>query len=123
MMILPSRQDAIHKAWLYRLLTAIVDEPRLAVVLAFKGGTAAAMLGWLDRFSIDLDFDYLGSKKEMPGHGKIIDGICDQLGLTVKDRSRKTLQYFLRYPAQKGQRNTIKIDVTFPVPKANEYRP
>ncbi|OGY81493.1 MAG: hypothetical protein A3F54_02620 [Candidatus Kerfeldbacteria bacterium RIFCSPHIGHO2_12_FULL_48_17] len=121
-MILPSRQDAIHKAWLYRLLTAIVDEPRLAVVLAFKGGTAAAMLGWLDRFSIDLDFDYIGDKKDMTTTRELLEKVFRDLGLEIKDASKQVPQYFLRYPtAAEHMRNTIKVDVTFPPPQANAY--
>ena len=49
--------DARHKAQLLRLLTAIVDSPYLSQNLYFKGGTCASMLGFLDRFSVDLDFD------------------------------------------------------------------
>lgn len=40
-----------------RLLIEIVDQPVLAHNLVFKGGTCAGMLGYLDRFSVDLDFD------------------------------------------------------------------
>ena len=64
-MILPNKKDAIHKAWLYRLLSAIYDNKALAQYLYFKGGTCAAMLGWLDRFSIDLDFDCKAKGKDM----------------------------------------------------------
>ena len=65
MMILPNPKDAIHKAWLYRLLSAIYDNKILINSLYFKGGTCAAMLGFLDRFSIDLDFDYMGRKDKI----------------------------------------------------------
>lgn len=122
-MLLPNPHDAIHKAWLYRLLSEIYDQPELAVRLYFKGGTCAAMLGFLDRFSVDLDFDYVGKRRElntMRGH---LTRIFSNLGLEIKNTSKKTLQYFLRYPAPPGQRNTIKIDVTFPPPQANKYRP
>ena len=49
--------DAIHKAYLLRTLTEIADNPILSSFLYFKGGTCASMMGILDRFSIDLDFD------------------------------------------------------------------
>jgi predicted nucleotidyltransferase component of viral defense system len=52
-------QDILHKSYLHRVLAEIVDHPVLSQALAFKGGTCAAMLGYLDRFSIDLDFDVL----------------------------------------------------------------
>jgi len=46
-MILPNPKEAIHKSWLYRLLSAIYDNQILADSLYFKGGTCAAMLGYL----------------------------------------------------------------------------
>lgn len=121
-MILPNQQDTIHKAWLYRLLMNIYDDPALADVLYFKGGTCAAMLGYLDRFSVDLDFDYAGKPQEMEETRKKMEKIFADLGLEIKDKSRKIPQYFLRYPARKDERNTIKIDVTFPAPKTNKYQ-
>ena len=58
-MNIPNKKDALHKAWLYRLLEAIADNQKLVKVMYFKGGTCASMLGWLQRFSVDLDFDLL----------------------------------------------------------------
>ena len=62
-MILPQPKDAVHKAWLYRILSGIYENAELANTLYFKGGTCAAMLGYMDRFSIDLDFDFVGGKE------------------------------------------------------------
>ena len=121
-MILPNPKEAIHKAWLYRLLSAIYDNQILANSLYFKGGTCAAMLGFLDRFSIDLDFDYTGKKSDLKIAKKELENIFQKLGLTIKDKSKKTPQYFLKYPAKPNQRNMIKIDTTFPPPKANNYQ-
>jgi len=44
---------------------SIYDDPILTDNLYFKGGTCAAMLGYLDRFSVDLDFDYVGNEKNL----------------------------------------------------------
>ena len=60
-----NQYDNIHKAWLYRVLEAIASDQYLSSVLYFKGGTCASMLGWLDRFSIDLDFDYGGKVEDI----------------------------------------------------------
>lgn len=56
-MILPQKADALHKAMMYRLLIGLLDNAKIASFLYSKGGTCASMLGFLDRFSIDLDFD------------------------------------------------------------------
>jgi len=122
-MFLPDSKSAIHKAWLYRLLGAIYDSQILAGHLYFKGGTCAAMLGWLDRFSIDLDFDFIGQDREIKTVKKELEKIFTELGLTISDRSKKVPQYFLKYQTPAGERNTIKIDITYPPPKANVYQP
>jgi len=120
-MINPKPQDAKHKAWLFRLLSAIFDDASLADVLYFKGGTCAAMQGFLDRFSVDLDFDYLGKKEDVPKTQKKMEGIFKKLDLEIKDKSRNVPQYFLKYEAGLGERNTLKIDISFPPPKSNKY--
>ncbi len=121
-MLLPNKKDTVHKAWLYRLLSAIYDDQFLASALYFKGGTCAAMLGWLDRFSVDLDFDYVAGKEEMSETRSRLEVIFKKNGLEVKDASARTPQYFLKYDAPEPGRNTIKIDVTYPPPVANAYR-
>lgn len=121
-MILSNPKDAIHKAWLYRILTEIYDNQILSNSLYFKGGTCAAMLGFLDRFSIDLDFDYVGQADEIAMNRTILEKIFKDLRLEVKDKSNNVPQYFLKYPAQEGERNTVKIDITLPPPKANVYK-
>ncbi|MEK7560763.1 MAG: nucleotidyl transferase AbiEii/AbiGii toxin family protein [Patescibacteria group bacterium] len=63
---LPHPKDAAHKAWLYRILSGVYDNAVLAKLLYFKGGTCAAMLGYLDRFSVDLDFDFAGARAALP---------------------------------------------------------
>lgn len=122
-MIIPNPRDAVHKAWLYRLLTHFCDNVRIAHFLYFKGGTCAAMLGWLDRFSIDLDFDFMGTAEEMPAARKAMEAVFADLGLEIKDASSSVPQYFLKYPAPPDVRDTVKIDVTFPPPRANIYEP
>lgn len=120
-MITLTANDAVHKAWLYRLLIAIVDNNKLHD-LCFKGGTAAAMAGYLDRFSVDLNFDYVGSFEKISLVRKELKKIFKDLGLEIKDESAKVPQFFLKYPTKDpAWRNTLKIDITFPVPQANKY--
>jgi predicted nucleotidyltransferase component of viral defense system len=120
-MQLPDPKDAKHKAWLYRVLSAFYDDSYLASVLCFKGGTSAAMLGLLDRFSVDLDFDFVGGRKDLVEARKKMENIFRNLNLEIKDKSKLVPQYFLRYPTKIGERNTLKIDVTFPPTKTNQY--
>lgn len=122
-MCIAKPEDAKHKAWLYRVLSAIADDIFLAKVLRFKGGTCASMLGILDRFSVDLDFDFVGNEEEVKEARMRLEEIFRTLKLSVKDKSRKGLQYFLRYEAKLGERNTLKMDATFPPVKGNEYAP
>lgn len=120
-MITLNSQDSIHKAWLYRVLIAIVDNGKLKD-LYFKGGTCAAMAGFLDRFSVDLDFDYVGDLKYLQVVRNELKKIFSDLGLGTKDESSKVPQFFLKYPTDKTSlRNTLKIDITFPAPAANIY--
>ena len=111
----------MHKAWLYRILEQIAGDPFLPSVLYFKGGTCASMLGWLDRFSVDLDFDYAGDKTKIVVTRSALERIFSTLELSVKDCSKKGIQYFLGYTAE--GRNTIKIDTAFPLLVANVYAP
>jgi len=123
-MQLPTPKDARHKDWLYRVLSNFYDDPFLARVLYFKGGTCAAMLGLIDRFSVDLDFDLVGDKSDLIEAQERMEKIFRKLKLKIKDRSQRVPQYFLGYPAKVNERSTLKIDVSFSldsVSPANEY--
>lgn len=122
-MILPNAKEAKHKAWLYRILSHIYDDQFLATSLYFKGGTCAAMRGFLDRYSVDLDFDYVAAPEEMDKVRIKMEEIFSKMGLIIKEKSQNTPQYFLRYPALPSDRNTLKIDTTFPPPRSNGYEP
>lgn len=122
-MITINSHDAVHKFWMYRLLISIVGSNKLND-LYFKGGTCAAMAGFLDRFSVDLDFDYVGPVEQVSVIKKELKLIFKELDLEIKDESQKALQFFLKYPNKnKDGRNTLKIDINFPPPKNNNYKP
>lgn len=121
-MLLPHKKDIIHKVWLLRLLTAIAGNTYLSSRLGFKGGTCAAMRGFLNRFSVDLDFDLLIEKDEIENVSNTLEKCFKDLDLTIKDKSSKVPQYFLKYDTPNADgRNTIKVDALFPVPKKNKY--
>jgi len=120
-MITPHPRDAIHKAWLFRILTALSDSPYLTKRLAFKGGTCAAMRQFLDRFSVDLDFDMTGLKKEVLTVREHLEKLFKNLGLKIDTQSSRGIQYFVKYEAPENERNTLKLDTQFPPPRANQY--
>ena len=107
---------------MYRVLVEIADDKQLLNILRFKGGTCAAMLGWLDRFSIDLDFDFIGDHSSVGDVRSKLEQLFKALGLEIKDRSDSGIQYFLKYAAPQNQRNSLKVEASFPVPRCNQYQ-
>lgn len=114
--------DAIHKAYLLRTLTEIVDNPILSNSLYFKGGTCASMMGILDRFSVDLDFDLKSGVNEKKLRNEFYK-IFDKLGFSLYQESQKALEFFLKYKNSPNQRNTLKIDALNFLVKSNVYAP
>lgn len=108
-MIVNKPNDVAHKVQLLRLLTAIVDDPVLASGLYFKGGTCAAMSGFLNRFSVDLDFDVAAKANEKIIRSHLLS-IFSALDLKVDTESDEVIIYAVKYPAPPGDRNTIHID-------------
>lgn len=104
------KQNALHKAQLYRLLVCFLDDEKTAPHIFFKGGTCTAMLGFLDRFSVDLDFDLQkGANKQKLR--RELHTIFKDLGLEISDESKPALQFFLKYQAPENQRNTIMLEI------------
>lgn len=121
-MIIVRPQDAIHKAHLLRILTEIVDNPLLSQSLRFKGGTCASLMGILDRFSVDLDFDQQPGVSEDTLRTEFHQ-LFKKNNLTVSQESQKTLEFFVKYPNATNLRNTLKIDALNFQVKANQYTP
>ncbi|MBD3365771.1 hypothetical protein GF360_00285 [candidate division WWE3 bacterium] len=109
-----------HKVQLLRLLREILSNEILANELVFKGGTYAALRGFLDRFSVDLDFDLL-NQDSSPKVKQELHTIFADLDLAIKDESRNYLQFFLRYDAPENARNTLKIDINDAPSSFNSY--
>jgi predicted nucleotidyltransferase component of viral defense system len=114
-------EDIIHKSYLHRLLAEIVDQPILSQALAFKGGTCAAMLGYLDRFSVDLDFDVVGDTDDAVLRNAFHQ-VFNQLGLVVTLEYDNVLFFQLRYPSSPGKRNTLKVSASSLKIVANQYK-
>lgn len=86
----------------------------------FKGGTYASLRGVLDRFSIDLDFDLPDRSKKEDIRKRCYE-IFTKLELEIKDESKRHLQFFLKYDALEGERNTLKLEINDDVSKYNGY--
>ncbi|MFH2085311.1 MAG: nucleotidyl transferase AbiEii/AbiGii toxin family protein [bacterium] len=109
-MLLPNQHAASHRYHLFRILAAILDNPYLAKNCYFKGGTAATMIGILDRFSVDLDFDLATEVKEAKIRSEL-EKLFIKLGYPIKEASQRAVQYLLGYDAPPNQRSTIKIEM------------
>lgn len=120
-MIYIRTDDILHRSYLNRILIEIIDNSELSGNLAFKGGTCAAMLGYLDRFSVDLDFDILKGAK-VAGLRQEFHRVFSGLGLQVTRELDKAIFYQLRYPNEMGKRNNIKVSASGVMVKANGYR-
>jgi predicted nucleotidyltransferase component of viral defense system len=119
-MISMKPEDSLHRMHLYRLLSEIADNHIISQNIYFKGGTCASMLGYLDRFSIDLDFDIKNKGKSL-----LIDRelrkIFNQLDLELKQKSKNELFYVVKYQSAEKSRNSIKISIMSDVTKSNIY--
>lgn len=119
-MIINRPNDALHKAIMYRLLINILNDKILSQNLFFKGGSCALMLSWLDRFSVDLDFDLKKGANKKILRNKLGD-IFKKLDLKINQEAQKTLFFVLKYQSTKGKRNTIKLSIVDNPPKSNIY--
>jgi len=113
--------DVRHKMWMSRVLTAIADDTFLSSTLAFKGGTCAAMLNHIERFSVDLDFDMRGNLEDVQPVRDALEMVFEELGLKVDKKSENGIQYFLKYLSPLNERSTIKLDTQYPPPNENIY--
>ena len=114
-------EDILHKSYMNRILIEIIDNPQLSQHLAFKGGTCAAMLGFLDRFSVDLDFDLL-DKTQLVMLRREFHMIFGRMGLTVAKEYDKVLFFQVKYPNEnQSNRNTLKVSAHDIPVMANDY--
>ena len=119
-MLKTNQLQAHHKSIMLRVLINILDDSFLSQTLYFKGGTCASMLGYLDRFSVDLDFD-IKDKNLTSAVSESLEEMFSNIGLEIKDKSNNTIQYFLKYDAPKNSRNTLKVDAIDVPYKNNGY--
>ena len=114
-------EDIIHKSYINRLLMEIIDRPAISQGLIFKGGTCASMLGYLDRFSVDLDFDVLNNADEAVLRNEF-HIVFDHLDLIIIKEHQNALFFQIRYPGDPGKRSTMKVSASNLRVKANQYK-
>lgn len=115
-----NKNDIPHKIALYSLLRSVLSDQLLSQQIYFKGGTCASMLGYLDRFSVDLDFDLIDNKNKEILRERVHQ-IIARLGFEIKDESQQHLQFFIKYRHDANVRNTLKLEIVDIVAKANKY--
>ena len=107
-MELAKQSDILHKIQLQQLLMAVIDDQYISQHICFKGGTCAEMSGFLDRFSVDLDFDVIDNIDDKLFRSNV-DKITKRLGLVDDNRNTKSLFFNFKYKAPVNQRNKIKF--------------
>ena len=120
-MITLRREDAFHKAMMIRVLTAFLDNKMIRKAIGFKGGSCASMASFLNRLSVDLDFDLL-EKNEKKQLKKEINQLLPSLGFKIKTQSSQELFFILKYNSI-YPRNSLKLSIIDQVPASNDYQP
>lgn len=96
-----------HKQILIKLLIDLAREKSAAALLGFKGGTALYFFHGLDRFSVDLDFDWLGGEQV---DVETIDAVIKK-HLAVLEQRRKRFTWLWIGSYEKGfQRVKVEIN-------------
>lgn len=119
-MFVPNQHAANHRYHLFRILSGILDNPYLAKNCYFKGGTAATMIGILDRFSVDLDFDLANEVDESKIRNEL-EILFTELDYPIKESSQRAVQYLLGYQAPVNLRSTVKIEMIGRATLATRY--
>jgi len=121
-MITLRTEDLFNNSYLNRILIEILDNSNLSQNLAFKGGTCATMLGFLDRFSVDLDFDLMNKDSKLQIRQEL-KNIFQKIGLIFAKEHDKVPFFQVKYPSSDPrQRNSIKVSTTDNVTATNEYK-
>ncbi|MDO8490117.1 MAG: nucleotidyl transferase AbiEii/AbiGii toxin family protein [bacterium] len=102
---------ATHKSILVKILKDVYTDPTVSTLLGFKGGTAAILFYGLDRFSVDLDFDLLDSKKEDYVFERVKE-ILEKYGNVKEARKKRfNLFYLLSYDKKDINAQNVKVEI------------
>lgn len=97
-----------HEYLLKRILRDILIEPELGSGLVFKGGTCLYLFYNLNRFSVDLDFDFQGKKFDPAKMTKVLD---KYLKIEKSDFKSGKFGWLWEGSYQKGYRK-MQVDVS-----------
>jgi len=98
-----------HRFILVQILKDIYSDSEIAPLIGFKGGTACYLFFKLPRFSVDLDFTLLDTKKRDSVFKKIKSILQEYGDLKEARLKRYTLFFLLSY----GEESTnIKVEVS-----------
>jgi predicted nucleotidyltransferase component of viral defense system len=102
---------AKHTNILVKILKDIYTDPSISSLLGFKGGTAAAFFYGLDRFSVDLDFDLLDTKKEDYVFDRV-KTILENYGQLKQVRKKHfNLFFLLSYDNKDINAQNVKVEI------------
>jgi predicted nucleotidyltransferase component of viral defense system len=99
-----------HQLIMTQILRDIYQDPSIASIMGFKGGTCAYFFYNLPRFSVDLDFDAL--RNDLLSQEKILEktkDIFEKYG-TVRESRIKRYTVFLLLSYESGE-HTIKLEI------------
>lgn len=98
-----------HRNIFINILREIYSDTLLRNILGFKGGTAAMLFYELPRFSVDLDFDLLDTKKKEAVFRRLKE-ILPRFG-NVIEASDKHYTLFFLMSYRKGER-VLKVEIS-----------
>jgi predicted nucleotidyltransferase component of viral defense system len=120
----------LEKDYLINLMLKTISINKVSQDLEFKGGTALYLFHGLDRFSEDLDFDYIGKAREISsGIDSMIEPVIKDFSLSyriskskgniiVRDKNKNIIgirsEFFIEGPlfGKTGRRHKIKLDIS-----------
>ena len=120
----------LEKDYLVNLMLKAISLNKVSQRLEFKGGTALYLFHGLDRFSEDLDFDYIGKTYEISNSiDSLIEPVVKDFGLSyriskskgnvvIRGNANNVLgvrsEFFIEGPlfGKTGKRHKIKLDIS-----------
>jgi len=111
-----------HQLMMGRILRDIYSEVSIASLLGFKGGTCAYFFYNLPRFSVDLDFDFLGSDET---HQKkvfeVLKKILEQYGKIRNSYIKKNTIFFILSYGETDHNIKVEVNIRMHIPNLIEH--